>query len=73
MVRLLLPSPHTLLLSFQQVVSLISLPVNRLSNLLTGKVGGEGGGGAKSQDGENAWLFINHSILNTSEYNILYV
>jgi hypothetical protein len=42
----------------------ISLPVCRWSSLLVGMEGGEGGGGAKSYDGEQALSSINHSILS---------
>jgi hypothetical protein len=64
---------HPLPLSSQKVVSL-ALTLGRLSSLLTGNEWGEGGGG-RSQiiyDGEDDWSFINHSILKTTGYNILY-
>ncbi len=40
----------------------LSLPVFRLSSLLTGEVWGGGGGGAKSYNREKAWSSTNHSI-----------
>ncbi len=45
------PSP------FSKLSFFLSLPICRRSSLLTG----EGGGGAKSNDGEKAWSSMNHS------------
>jgi hypothetical protein len=41
----------------------VILPVRSPPSILPGE-GGEGGGGAKSYDGEKAWSSLNHSVLS---------
>ncbi len=69
MIRLLAQPPSSLFL--QQVVSLSqSSCVPPVELIPTGEVGGGGGRGAKSYDGEKAWSSVNHSILSGPKISV---